>query len=201
MKSFTHVALCASVLISTSAFAQNYGYSDRDMERYNRPDPYSTQQSYQDHTQSFVDYAKVLSVTPEFSNIRDPRQVCNNEIVREQVPTHQERNYGGVAIGGIAGALIGNQVGGGSGRTAATAIGAVTGAMVGDNVANRNNYQPPQYQDRTIERCQTLDNYRREQTGYLVKYEYRGKISTIHTSNSPVGNKLRMNVQATPEIN
>ena len=40
----------------------------------------------------------------------------------------------GTLLGGIAGAVVGNQFGDGEGRTAATALGAVIGAMVGGNI-------------------------------------------------------------------
>jgi outer membrane lipoprotein SlyB len=41
--------------------------------------------------------------------------------------------------GGLLGALAGNQIGAGSGRTAATAAGAIGGAVIGNQVeANRN---------------------------------------------------------------
>lgn len=43
-------------------------------------------------------------------------------------------NYGAAVIGGLAGGVIGSQVGSGSGRTAATAIGAGTGAVIGSQV-------------------------------------------------------------------
>ncbi len=46
---------------------------------------------------------------------------------------------GGAVVGGILGALVGNQVGSGNGRTAATVAGAAGGALVGNQVeANRN---------------------------------------------------------------
>jgi outer membrane lipoprotein SlyB len=44
-------------------------------------------------------------------------------------------NIAGTAIGAIIGGVLGSQVGGGSGRTAATVLGAVGGAMVGNQVA------------------------------------------------------------------
>ena len=40
----------------------------------------------------------------------------------------------GSIIGGVTGAVVGNQFGSGDGKTAATALGAVIGAMVGGNV-------------------------------------------------------------------
>ena len=46
---------------------------------------------------------------------------------------------GGALLGGVVGALAGNQVGSGGGRTAATVAGGVAGAVIGNRVeANRN---------------------------------------------------------------
>lgn len=41
----------------------------------------------------------------------------------------------GAVVGGVAGALLGSQVGGGSGRTAATVLGGVAGAVAGSQIA------------------------------------------------------------------
>lgn len=41
----------------------------------------------------------------------------------------------GAVVGGLAGAALGNQIGGGSGRTAATVLGGVAGAVVGNQIA------------------------------------------------------------------
>jgi outer membrane lipoprotein SlyB len=43
----------------------------------------------------------------------------------------------GTVIGGIAGGILGNQVGSGNGRTAATVAGAVGGAVVGNQIEQR----------------------------------------------------------------
>ena len=45
-----------------------------------------------------------------------------------------ENETAGSIIGGVAGAVVGNQFGSGDGKTAATAVGAVIGAMVGGNI-------------------------------------------------------------------
>ncbi|MDC8758547.1 glycine zipper 2TM domain-containing protein [Janthinobacterium fluminis] len=49
----------------------------------------------------------------------------------------------GAVVGGVAGAVLGNQVGGGSGRKVATILGAIGGAMVGHNVEQNQNAQVP----------------------------------------------------------
>ena len=41
----------------------------------------------------------------------------------------------GAVVGGVAGALLGSQIGGGSGRTAATVLGGVAGAVAGNQIA------------------------------------------------------------------
>lgn len=59
--------------------------------------------------------------------------VTNVELVR----AGGSSGIAGTAIGGVAGGVLGNQVGGGAGRTAATVIGAVGGALIG-NAIERN---------------------------------------------------------------
>ncbi len=55
-------------------------------------------------------------------------------------------NVPGAIIGGVAGAVLGNQVGSGSGRDAATVLGGVAGAAVGSQVgASRNAGANPVY--------------------------------------------------------
>ena len=47
-------------------------------------------------------------------------------------PTH---NILGAVVGGLAGAAIGTQIGGGTGRAAATVLGGVAGAAIGNQIA------------------------------------------------------------------
>lgn len=44
----------------------------------------------------------------------------------------------GIGVGAVAGGLLGNQIGGGSGRTAATVIGAIGGGVLGNEIERRN---------------------------------------------------------------
>ena len=48
--------------------------------------------------------------------------------------TMSESETAGTVLGGVAGAVVGNQFGKGSGRTAATALGAIIGATAGRNI-------------------------------------------------------------------
>ena len=81
----------------------------------------------------FVDTARVVSSTPIYERVSQPRQECWTENSTAPAP---QRSVGGAVVGGVAGGLLGSQVGRGSGQTAATAAGAIAGTMVGNNVSN-----------------------------------------------------------------
>jgi len=58
--------------------------------------------------------------------VRQHIQTCTTQPVTKTSPNVN-------ILGAIAGGLLGNQVGGGNGKTAATAVGAVIGSQVGTN--------------------------------------------------------------------
>ncbi len=82
----------------------------------------------------FVDTAQVISSTPIVVRVSEPRQECFTEFAAP--PESQQRNYAAPILGGLAGALLGRQVGHGNGRDVATAMGAAVGTMTVDAVAN-----------------------------------------------------------------
>jgi len=83
----------------------------------------------------FVDTAQVISATPIYERVLEPRQECFTETSAAPQKS-QERSIAAPILGGLAGALLGRQVGHGSGRDVATAVGAAVGTMAGDYVAN-----------------------------------------------------------------
>lgn len=74
-------------------------------------------------------------------------------LVRECTPTRtiHGRTSGGTIIGAIAGAALGNRIGGGSGRDIATAAGAVIGGSIGSD------YDRPR--THTSQRCYYTQRY------------------------------------------
>lgn len=78
------------------------------------------------------------------------RLVCREERVRH-VRSSDNHQIAGTAIGAIAGGLLGNQVGGGNGKTLATVAGAVGGGVVGHNV--QKNHQRERAYYTTERRC------------------------------------------------
>lgn len=66
------------------------------------------------------------------------RGVAYGTIRRVDLVQQEQSGTGaGALIGGVAGAVLGNQVGSGNGRTAATVLGAVGGAAVGNEIERR----------------------------------------------------------------
>ena len=71
------------------------------------------------HADTYFDEAQVRDVQPQYESVSVPRQECTNQVVTEVQTVAPSRDYTGAVIGGVAGALLGNQVGRGHGREAA----------------------------------------------------------------------------------
>lgn len=92
-------------------------YYDRD--RYDRPDRYDKRDRYDRRDRRDRD---------RYGRSRyDDQIVCRNVVI-------SDRNEGAAIAGAIIGGVLGNQVGSGSGRVAATLGGAVAGGYVGNEV-------------------------------------------------------------------
>jgi uncharacterized protein YcfJ len=150
------------------------------------------------HADPFIDHARVRSVEPQYERVSVPREECSRHWVNDRHPTGPQHNPGGVVIGGIAGALLGNQVGKGHGREAATAVGAVVGALAGDRIANRGDrWEPHEDVGREVTTCRTVHEVQSRIVGYQVGYEYRGQHFTTLMREHP-GPNLRVRVSVDP---
>jgi len=128
-------------------------------------------------------YAKVVSVEPVRSTSNNPRQVCHDETVTHTTPPKDEHRIAGTAIGAVAGGLLGNQVGGGKGKTLATVAGAVGGGYAGNRIqANRQKGQTTTSVDR---KCETVNDTSTKIVGYDVRYEYKGVTRTVRMDHDP----------------
>lgn len=139
--------------------------------------------------------ARVISSTPVYETINEPRRECWTETVGyERVTVRDGNNTGGAILGAIAGGLIGSTVGKGNGKVAAAAAGAATGAVVGDrwNDGDRRHETRP----RQIERCQVQDNFRQVISGYDVRYRFDGRDYSTRLPYDP-GKWLTLNVNFT----
>lgn len=147
------------------------------------------------HAETFFDNARVRSVEPQYENVTVPREECASHWVNEVRRTGGGPDYGGAVIGGVAGALLGNQVGRGHGREAATAVGAVVGAVTGDRLANGDRREAYEEVPRQVTTCRTVSDVQSRIAGYRVDYEYRGQhYSTLMRENPGPNLQVRVSV-------
>lgn len=137
---------------------------------------------------------RVLKVTPIYEEVvvGRPEKRCWDE----RVPT--SRGHGDAAVptiaGAIVGGVVGNQIGKGSGNTAATVAGALLGGAVGNQIGHQ---REDSY--RVERRCERVGGREvsQEVVAYRVKYEYRGKVFWTRTKHHP-GRFIDLDVNVHP---
>ncbi len=130
-----------------------------------------------------IRYAKVVSVNPIRKTVNHPRQVCRDQVVTHTAPPKDEHRIAGTAIGAVVGGLVGNQIGGGRGKTLATVAGAVGGGYAGNRIeASR---QKPQVTSSVERQCETVNNSSSKIVGYDVRYVYNGVTRTARMDHDP----------------
>ena len=126
-------------------------------------------------------HARVMHVEPLTTSWQEPREVCQLVTVQKQAPVGDESRIAGTLLGAAAGGLLGNQVGGGSGKKVATVVGAIAGAQLGKQTAER----AVRTYTTTEQQCSTVSETRSRTSGYLVTYELNGQLHSIKTSSKP----------------
>ena len=91
-------------------------------------------------------------------------------------------------MGAIAGGAIGNSVGNGNGRAAATMLGLLGGAILGDKVEG-----PANPEVRNVQNCSTQTFYENRTMAYNVVYECAGKQYTVQMPSDP-GPTVRLQI-------
>ena len=134
------------------------------------------------------DMGRVISASPVIQQVSVPRKVCSNE----QVTVQQPKSGAGALMGAIAGGAMGNAVGGGNGKVAATMLGIFGGAVVGDRIEGG-----PEAQVQNIQHCAVQNFMENRTVAYNVAYEYAGKHYSVQMPYDP-GPSIQ--VQITPVI-
>jgi len=173
------VATIAGVLISATAAAHgSRGHGGRD-----------------------VVYARVVSARPivRHVTVERPRRECWQDV--EYRSDRALRVGGPTLAGGIIGAAIGRQFGGGSGRDALTLLGGIAGSAVAHERAQRRlaesggsaTYAVP------VERCSVVNERFTEEIvdGYDVVYQYQGRRYSMYTAEHP-GDRVALQVNFRP---
>lgn len=128
-------------------------------------------------------YADVISATPIKSTVDHPRQECQNDAVTKQKPVKDEHQILGTAIGAVAGAAVGHQVGGGNGKKLATAAGAVAGGVAGHEIQKHHQENATETVNQQV--CKTVHDKSTRIVGYTVKYKYDGTVHTTRMDHDP----------------
>ncbi|MOA00050.1 hypothetical protein D3C78_1193940 [compost metagenome] len=138
-------------------------------------------------TYSLVDrapsYAEVIAVQPVKETIKTPREVCKDVTVTHQRPVKDQHQIAGTAIGAVVGGLLGNQIGGGTGKKIATVAGAVGGGYAGNKV--QEGMQARDTYTTTETRCSTVHDTSQKVVGYDVKYMLDGKAGQVRMDHDP----------------
>ena len=147
------------------------------------------------------DYGRRPSERLYQANITSVRAVVNAPtqrcwVEREQVVQEQRSsaNVPGAIVGAVIGGILGHQVGGGSGRDAATAVGVVAGAAIGGNV-NRDN-GGPQVVTQEVQRCTSVPSQAAPEY-WDVTYNFRDVEHRVQMTNRP-GASVTVNEQGEP---
>jgi uncharacterized protein YcfJ len=142
----------------------------------------------------YVDWAPVLSSTPVFQRVSQPRQECWNETVTTNEVRRSADVPVGAIVGGIAGGVLGHQIGSGRGNDVATVAGAIAGTVVGNNLDPNNRASTtvtPTTRD--VQRCRTVQGYADVIQGFDVRYQYNGREYTTRLPYDP-GERVRLRV-------
>ncbi len=194
MKPLMLGVLVAGLAVAGSAAAQRY--DSRDDGRSER---------YEDN----YDYARVVRVDPII--VADDRDLSRERCYQRP----SERSYDGregyyreggdsdsgnrglaTVLGGVAGAVLGSRVGGGSGQLVGTALGTMVGGVAGRSIydANHRDYQGD------VRVCEPVayQQERERVQGYDVTYEYAGRTYRTRRDYNP-GDRIRVRVDVVAE--
>lgn len=127
--------------------------------------------------------ADVLAVKEAIQTVSTPQEKCEQVVVQRRAPVQDEKRIAGTVLGGLAGGLLGSQIGGGSGQKAATVIGAAGGAYAGNQV--QKGMQQRDTNSATERRCKTVNVRSEKRVGYDVTYRFEGKEDTVRMSFNP----------------
>ncbi|AXP01507.1 MULTISPECIES: glycine zipper 2TM domain-containing protein [Pseudomonas] len=136
------------------------------------------------------EYAQVLAVEPVKTQIKTPREVCKDVTVTRQKPVQDQHQIAGTVIGALAGGLLGNQVGGGTGKKIATVAGAAGGGYAGNKI--QEGMQERDTYTTTQTRCNTVNDISDKVVGYDVRYMLDGKEGKVRMDRDP-GNQIPVN--------
>ena len=149
-------------------------------------------QVQQEPTERGPQFGEVVAVQPVTRSVETPREVCEDVVVHHQTqaPSRDPHRIAGTAAGAVVGGLLGNQVGGGSGKKLATVAGAVGGGFAGREVQGRIEGNRTETYATTQRQCHTVMDTSEETVGYDVTWHYDGETHVARLDQHPDGNRV-----------
>lgn len=129
------------------------------------------------------EYAEVTNVSEIRKSYEVPREVCQDVAVTKQKPVKDEHKILGTVGGAVVGGLLGNQIGGGSGKKIATVAGAAAGGYAGNKV--QGNMQKNDTYTEMERRCEMVTDTREEVVGYNVSYRIGDRTGQVRMDEKP----------------
>jgi uncharacterized protein YcfJ len=99
--------------------------------------------------------AAVTAPPADAQSRRSQHQVCHN-VQTKQIQSKDDNRLIGTGVGAVAGGLLGNQVGGGKGKTLATVAGAVGGGYAGNQIQKNHQNKNATYE--THRECEWVND-------------------------------------------
>ena len=140
------------------------------------------------HAQTAEAYAEVLNVEELTEMVEGSRDGGEDEITTEPAQAKDEKKVAGTAVGAIAGGLLGNTIGGGTGKALATIAGVAAGGYAGNKV--QGNAQAGKTVTKTDQKCRIETGPVESVVGYNVTYRLDGKATTVRTNFKPTGDTI-----------
>lgn len=136
MRNTSRLISSASVVLVLAGLAACAPMSPQSSDA-NYPATYPNTASYPSQTYPAGTYPAGTYPSNQQNRYVEYGRVSNVEVFRTQEPA---RSSGvGAILGGVAGAVVGHQIGGGTGKDVATVAGAVGGAVVGNSIEKNRN--------------------------------------------------------------
>jgi uncharacterized protein YcfJ len=127
--------------------------------------------------------AEVVSVKEVMQTVTTPREQCEMVQVQRRAPVKDEHRLLGTVGGAVIGGVLGNQIGGGSGKKVATVAGAAAGGYAGNQV--QKSMQEKDVQTTTEQRCKTVHEKSQKVVGYDVNYRIGSQTGAVRTTFRP----------------
>lgn len=128
-------------------------------------------------------YADVVAVKEVTETVKTPREQCEQVAVQKQAPVKDTNKLTGTIAGAVVGGLLGNQVGGGTGKKIATVAGAAAGGYAGNKI--QDNMQKSDVTTVMETRCKTVYDSSKKTVGYDVTYMLNGQQGVARMSFNP----------------